>query len=160
MKNGKTGAPPDRADEPEALAELIFETFRLNGCLVAAGDRLTADLGLTNARWQILRAIADQPHSVAQIARSLDLSRQAVQRIADLLVEEGFAAFSVNPEHKRAKLLDLTPKGREVLEEANRRHARRSRRLAASFGAGRIDSALWLMQSLRRRLAGAERLRR
>ena len=147
-------------EETAALTELIFETYRLNGCLVAAGDRLTADLSLTSARWQILRAMGDQPRSVAQIARLMGQSRQAVQRIADVLVEEGFAAFSVNPDHKRAKLIGLSDRGHEMLEEIDRRHAQWVKRLAASFGTGRIDSALWLLQSLRRRLVAAERWRR
>lgn len=150
----------DTTEETAAMTELIFETFRLNGCLVAAGDRLTADLGLTSARWQILRAISEQPRSVAQIARLMGQSRQAVQRIADVLVEEGFAAFSVNPDHKRAKLIGPSQRGREILEEIDRRHTRWVKRLAASFGTGRIDSAKWLLQSLRRRLVAAERRQR
>ena len=44
-----------------ALTELILETFRLNGRLLAAGDALVRDLGLTSARWQILGAIALSP---------------------------------------------------------------------------------------------------
>ena len=45
-----TDTLPARTAEAIALTELILETFRLNGCLLAAGDRLTADLGLTSAR--------------------------------------------------------------------------------------------------------------
>ncbi|MDH3233798.1 MAG: MarR family transcriptional regulator, partial [Alphaproteobacteria bacterium] len=41
----------------EAVTALILETFRLNGRLLAAGDRLVGDLGLTSARWQVLGAI-------------------------------------------------------------------------------------------------------
>lgn len=150
----------ERTEETAALTDLIFETFRLNRCLIAAGDRLTADLGLTSARWQVLRAIGEQPRSVAQIARQMGLSRQAVQRIADVLVEEGFATFGDNPDHKRAKLVDLSDRGREVLEEADRRHARWSKRLAASFGVAPMNSALWLLQTIRRRLVAAERQKR
>lgn len=150
----------EQTDEAAALTELVLETFQINGRLIAAGDRLTADLGLTSARWQVLRAIGERPRSVAQIARQMGLSRQAVQRIADLLVEEGFAAFTDNPDHKRAKLVDLSGRGREVLEEADRRQARWSKRLSASFGAARIDQTRWLLRTIRQRLDAAERLRR
>jgi hypothetical protein len=44
-----------------ATTELILETFRLNGLLLEAGDRLVADIGLTSARWQVLGAIALAP---------------------------------------------------------------------------------------------------
>src|SRR5205814_345438 len=55
------------------VTELILEVFRLNGRLLAAGDRLVADLGLTSARWQVLGAIAlaSSPMPVAWIARNM-----------------------------------------------------------------------------------------
>jgi hypothetical protein len=39
------------------ITDLILETFRLNGELLTAGDRLVADLSLTSARWQVLGAV-------------------------------------------------------------------------------------------------------
>ena len=68
----------------DQLTDLIVETFRLNGRLLAAGDGLVADLGLTSARWQVLGAIAASPVPlpVASIARNMGLSRQGVQRLA------------------------------------------------------------------------------
>ena len=54
--------------------------------------------------------------SVAQIARAMNLTRQSVQRVADLLVEEGLSAYENNPAHARAKLLRLTAKGRKALQ--------------------------------------------
>ena len=41
----------------QPLTDLILETFRLNGALLAAGDRLLANPSLTSARWQVLRAV-------------------------------------------------------------------------------------------------------
>jgi hypothetical protein len=57
----------------KAMTELILETFRLNGRLLAAGDALVADVGLTSARWQVLGAIAlaPVPQPVAHIARNM-----------------------------------------------------------------------------------------
>src|ERR1700750_134870 len=45
----------------EALTGLVLAVFRLNGQLLAAGDRLVADLGLTSARWPGLGASALPP---------------------------------------------------------------------------------------------------
>ena len=39
---------------PNVITDLILETFRLNGQLLAAGDALVSDVGLTSARWQVL----------------------------------------------------------------------------------------------------------
>jgi hypothetical protein len=38
------------------LTDLVLEVFRLNGRLLAAGDRLSKTVGLTSARWQVLGA--------------------------------------------------------------------------------------------------------
>ena len=42
-----------------AATQLIVKVFRLHGRLLAAGDNLVRDTGLTSARWQILSATAD-----------------------------------------------------------------------------------------------------
>jgi hypothetical protein len=51
---------PERArtHEGELATQLILDTFRANGLLLAAGDELTAPKGLTAARWQVLGALA------------------------------------------------------------------------------------------------------
>ena len=153
----QTVTVPARTAESTALTELILETFRLNGCLLAAGDRMTGDLGLTSARWQILGAIEDRPRSVAQIARLMGLTRQAVQRIANVLVEEGFAGFADNPEHKRAKLVRLTDKGRSALDRINGRQAAWSARLATGMRVATIQAALAVLRTCRRRLEAEDR---
>ena len=92
----------------------------MNGALIAAGDRLVAELGLTSARWQLLGGLLDQeePLSVAQLARKMGLTRQAVQRIANELHIEGVVAFRANPRHKRAQLIELTTHGRELYDRS------------------------------------------
>ena len=47
-----------RSASEDTLTALIVEVFRLNGCLLEAGDSLVGDVGLTSARWQVLGAIA------------------------------------------------------------------------------------------------------
>src|SRR5574341_228754 len=94
-----------------AMTELILEIFRINGLLLAEGDRLTKPLGLTSARWQVMGALADGPLSAAQIARRMGLKRQSVQRLVDLLEEEQIVRFEENPDHRRAKLVRMTEAG-------------------------------------------------
>jgi DNA-binding MarR family transcriptional regulator len=89
--------------------------FQLDGLFSAAGDALARPAGQTSARWQVMAAIEDGPATVAQIARRLHLTRQSVQRVADLLETDGVAAYEDNPGHRRAKLLRLTGKGTAAL---------------------------------------------
>src|SRR6266567_9226888 len=114
MRNTKRTASGD------ALTDLILDLFRLNSRMLAAGDRLVAELGLTSARWQILGAIvtAERPQPVAWLARDLGANRQNVQRIVNDLHEEGLVGFESNPHHRRAQLVTLTEKGRRTFEDA------------------------------------------
>jgi DNA-binding MarR family transcriptional regulator len=115
----------ERTPAGDALTELTLDLFRLNSRMLAAGDRLVADLGLTSARWQILGAIviAERPQPVAWLARNLGANRQNVQRIVNDLHKEGLVAFETNPHHRRAQLVVLTDKGRRAFDAAMRLQA-------------------------------------
>jgi len=137
-----------------AATELILETFRFNGRLLAAGDRLIARVGLTSARWQVLGSIAmvAQPGPVPHVARTLGLSRQNVQRIVNELVTEGYVRLAENPHHKRAKLVLLTEKGRQAYAAASALQVPWANRLAAGVAPARLRAALEVLRTLRTRL--------
>jgi len=99
----------------DAFSVLATLVLRLNGRLVAAGDALTAPAGQTSARWMVLGSIKSESRSVAHIARVLCLTRQSVQRVADLLEADGLAEYEENPNHLRAKLLKITEQGLAAL---------------------------------------------
>src|SRR3984893_12866003 len=88
----------------DAVTDLVLETFRLNGRLLVSGDALVADLGLTSARWQVLGAMAlsPVPLSVAQIARNMGLTRQAVQRLVNEMQGDGLVRLAPNPHQQHA----------------------------------------------------------
>ena len=99
----------------DALAAVAIRVLRLAGPLTAAGDALARPAGQTSARWQVLAAADNAPATVADIARMLGLARQSVQRVADVLADEGLVDTQDNPDHARAKLLRLAPRGRAAL---------------------------------------------
>src|SRR5262245_3585067 len=112
---------PRRSDAGDAVGELVVHVFRLNGLLIARGDAMAEPSGQTSARWRVLAAIDEEPLSVAQIARAWWLTRQSVQRVADVLVEDGLATYQDNPSHRRAKLVRITPRGLSALREIRMR---------------------------------------
>ena len=136
------------------VTHLILEVFRLNGSLLAAGDALVADLGLTSARWQILGAIALSPTAlpVAHIARNMGLTRQAVQRLANELETTGLVRFAPNPHHQRAKLVVLTDRGRTLYEKASARQVPWAARLFEGLPSDSLKAATTLLRTLRDRL--------
>lgn len=137
-----------------AVSLLILDVFRLNGRLLAEGDRLVAGLGLTSARWQVLGAIAlaPAPQPVAWIARSMGLYRQGVQRIVNELAEEGFVAFADNPHHRRAKLVTLAAKGRSACAAADRLQKPWVNALGKGLSTGELATARRVLTVLRERL--------
>jgi DNA-binding MarR family transcriptional regulator len=108
-----------------ALTDLVLALFRLNNRLLAAGDRLVADLGLTSARWKVLGTIAsaDRPQPVAWLARDMGGNRQNVQRIVNDLAKDGLVGFQPNPHHRRAQLVVLTDAGKRAFDDAMRLQA-------------------------------------
>ena len=96
--------------------DLVLSIFLLKGLLIAEGDALTEKLGLTHARWKVIGAIAlsNAGLTVPGVARVLGQSRQAVQRITDVMVEDGLLAYQRNPKHKRSVLITLTEEGNHV----------------------------------------------
>jgi DNA-binding MarR family transcriptional regulator len=143
------GTTPQRTPSGDAFARLSITVLQLAGHLTAAGDALTRPLGQTSARWQVLAAAGHASMSVAQIARALGLARQGVQRIADLLEAEGLARYEGNPAHRRAKLLVLTPSGRETLDAIRARQAVWANAIGATFSEAELrDAAGVLMRVL------------
>jgi DNA-binding MarR family transcriptional regulator len=100
----------------EVFTELVLRTFRLNGMLLQIAEGLARPAGLTAAWWQVLGAVLQQPLTVSGVAREMGLTRQSVQRIADLLVDRGLAEYRPNPAHARAKLLAPTRQGRAAID--------------------------------------------
>jgi len=96
--------------------DLVLSIFRLNGLLIAEGDAMTEKLGLTHARWKVIGAVALSQNglTVPGIARVLGQSRQAVQRITDVMALDGLLEYSNNPKHKRSVLVLLSEQGKDV----------------------------------------------
>jgi DNA-binding MarR family transcriptional regulator len=135
----------------EALTDLILEVFRVNGDLLAEGNRLTRPFGQTSARWQILGALRNHPHTVAGIARDMGLTRQSVQRTADLLAAEDLVEYTDNPAHRRSKLVRLTPFGQEILARISGRQIAWTNELAEAMPVAEkeLRAALEVLRHLR-----------
>jgi len=136
------------------ITDLVLETFRLNGRLLASGDALVADLGLTSARWQVIGAMAlsPVPLSVAQIARNMGLTRQAVQRLANEMEADGLMRFAPNPHHQRAKLVLLTAAGKSAFAAAMKRQGAWASDLGAGLDPRKVAAAVATLRSVRQRL--------
>src|SRR5262245_32168901 len=146
--------PGERTPEGEVATRVILAAFRANGLLLGAGDGLTAELGLTAARWQVLGAVAlaGRPLTVPQIGRRMGLTRQAVHATVGRLVADGLLALGPNADHRRSPLVTLTPAGREASRVLERRQAAWVNRLAAGLERQDLATTGRVLEELCRRL--------
>lgn len=154
-------ALPGHTEAGELVTELVVATFRLHGRLQEVAQALAARGGLTAAWWQVLGGVLDEPRTVADVARAMGMTRQGVQRVADLLVEHRLAEYRPNPAHRRAKLLAPTEAGRWAIRRVAVAQHPWANDLGAAIGGDELRDALATMRrltaSLEEQLAGDER---
>ncbi|KJK34273.1 MarR family transcriptional regulator [Streptomyces variegatus] len=135
--------------EPQdLLSRSALGVFKLNGQFLAVAEELARPAGLTAAWWQVLGAVLGEPLPVSGIARTMGITRQSVQRIADLLVDKGLAEYRPNPAHRRAKLLAPTGQGRAAIARIDPGHAAFADRLAEAFGEAELAEAVRMLERL------------
>lgn len=135
-------------ERQDLLSRSALGVFRLNGQFLGVAEELASPAGLTAAWWQVLGAVLGEPLPVAGIARAMGITRQSVQRIADLLVERDLAEYRPNPAHRRAKLLAPTEQGRAAIRRIDPGHAAFAERLAEAFGEDELDAAVQVLERL------------
>jgi DNA-binding MarR family transcriptional regulator len=147
---------PKRTPSGEILTALTMDLFRVNSLILLVGDRMAAHLDLTGARWQILGAItrAEQPQSVAWLARNMGAKRQNVQRVVNDLHDLAFLTFEPNPRHRRAQLVVLTEKGRKAYAAAMALQAPWVNELAEGLEPDDLATCHRVLLALRQKLEG------
>jgi DNA-binding MarR family transcriptional regulator len=140
--------PPDQTEAGALLTDVILTTFRLNGRLLEVAQGFAAAGEITAAWWQVLGGVLDEPRTVAEIGRRMGMTRQGVQRVADLLVERGLAEYRPNPAHRRAKLLACTEAGYWAIRRISLAVVPWGNGVGAEIGADALRSALETMRRL------------
>ena len=142
-------------ERQDLLSRAAVGVFRLNGRFLAVAEELPRPAGLTAARWQVLGAVLSEPLPVSGIAREMGITRQSVQRVADLLVERGLAEYRPNPAHRRAKLLAPPEAGRAAVSRIGPGHAALADRLAEACGSdAELAEAVEAVERLSKALDG------
>jgi DNA-binding MarR family transcriptional regulator len=103
--------------------EYLFDAvLDLSRTLSLGIQALLADLGLSHARWQVLKwVVGGEDRTAGGIAVGLGHSRQAVQRIANELRELGLIKIDARVRRSVAPRMQVTSQGLEVYHEADAR---------------------------------------
>jgi DNA-binding MarR family transcriptional regulator len=134
----------------EVLTSLIVPVIQLEAHFSRAGETIAAAGGQTLARWLVLESVAGAPATVAQIARRLGLTRQSVQRVADLLRRDRLTEYVVNPAHERSKLVQITPLGSRTLRTIQTAQRVWADRVGAEVGETELRQASAVVENLTR----------
>lgn len=148
-----------RSPEGEKATAVILSTFRANGLLLAAGDQLAGEEGLTSARWQVLGAIAlaQRPLTVPQIARRMGLTRQTVHTTVHRLLADGLVELVPNADHRRSPLVSLTELGQAAYQAIDEKQAAWVNELAAGLPRSALETTAGVLGELCKRLEAGSR---
>ncbi|UQA92612.1 MarR family winged helix-turn-helix transcriptional regulator [Streptomyces halobius] len=138
--------------EIDPLVAVTAEVFAVNGRLLREGDRLSAHVGLTSARWQVAGLLLDGPRTVADLARDRGLRRQAVQQTVDRLRDQGLVTTNPNPRDQRSPLVELTLRGRKALDDLGPHEDRWLAELAEGIAPEELRTTVSVLRRLRRKL--------
>jgi DNA-binding MarR family transcriptional regulator len=139
-----------RTPQGDAATAVVLEIFRVNGLVLADGNRLAAAEGLTAARWQVLGAVAlaGRPLTVPQIARRMGLTRQTVQESVNRLLAEALLEARDNLDHRRSPLVGLTELGSQKYTAVDQRQARWINELSARLKTTDLAAAARVLRDL------------
>ena len=134
----------------ELFTEVVLEIFKLSGFLAAAGDQLASEFGLSSARWKVLGTLdmAELPPTISQISRTMGLTRQAVQRIANAMEQDGLLTYQKNPQHKRASHVTMTKKGRTIYTLISKKQAPWANQTSEELDSAELETSLTALRKI------------
>ena len=146
----RKGARPIVDSKGEAIAELMLEVAQFFFRMRAVGQKTGLITSWGGGAFGFMRSLALLgPLTVPQIAQMRPTSRQRMQRLADELAAEGLVEFIDNPQHRRSKLVQLTPKGVTRYRELDARFLA----IASTMGAGLSEGDVRRTVEMVRRLS-------
>src|SRR5688500_8811405 len=107
---------PRRRTLPRSTFELLFRAARLVNERAVAAARSAGATGLRLAHAQLFPHIAFDGVRLTEIARRLEVSKQAIGPLIDDLVAAGMVERITDPSDQRAKLIRWTRRGARALD--------------------------------------------
>jgi DNA-binding MarR family transcriptional regulator len=151
----RKGPRPIVDSKGEAIAELLLDVSQFFFRIRAVGQKTGLITSWGGGAFGFMRSLALLgPLTVPQIAETRPTSRQRMQRLADELEAEGLVEFIGNPQHRRSKLVQLTPKGNTRYRELNTRFLEIASTLGVGLSEGDVRRTLETVRRLSDELKG------
>ncbi len=134
---------------PQVQQNIMFTMGQLNRQWRRVVDRLLRPLGLTEATWLPLTHLerATAPMRQKDLAASLGLDSSSVVRLLDGLESAGLIVRAGHVD-RRAKTIDITPKGLEIVRQVKALIAEERLKLFSAVSPDELTAAFTVLQSI------------
>jgi len=140
----------------QELQTLFRETISLFHGLQATAASVHRHANLTAALRGVLFGLAESgPQTVPQMARLRPTSRQHIQVLVNRLRDLGLVLAEENPDHRRSRLVRLTPEGERTARMIRDREAHLLAQAAIPVTAAEIAAAAATLRAVRTALTGS-----
>lgn len=111
---------PHPADDPLALErQVCFALAVASRTVISVYRPVLEPLGLTHPQYLVMLALwGDEPLSVTELSRMLELDAATLSRLLKRLEAAGLVSRDRNPDDERSLAIGLTPRGRELRTRA------------------------------------------
>ena len=143
---------------PFRIGFLVHDVSRMRK---TAFDQAMKSLGVTRAQWWVLANLSrngDKGMIQVELARVLDLGKVSLGGLLDRLEASGYIERRASPDDRRVKLVYVTPKGHQTLQQMEAVANDRNKQIFANLSADDIrhaeDVLHQMKNNLRAMLAG------
>ena len=137
-----------RTQLPRSTFELLLRAARLVNERAIARIQRDGDTRLRLAHTQLFPHITFEGIRLTEVAKRLEVTKQAISPLVDELVDAGMVERIADPVDQRAKLIRWTRAGRRALQHGLGVLARLERELAPAVGPARMIALAATLEAL------------
>lgn len=104
----------------------------------AMAERGHDDLGRSDG--VVFRMVAARPRTVSELAAGMEITKQGAAQIVEDMERRGYVVRRPDPTDARARLVELTGRGRSALEVARAFHRTYEQKLTRAHGRESVDA--------------------
>ncbi len=134
---------------PPTDQSLPIALLRAREAVMAPIRGMLAASGVTEQQWRVLRVLAEHgPLDASTVAERASLLFPSLTRTANAMRQRGLISQVQDQTDRRRQLLDITAKGRQVIEDNLQEAVAISQHYKMHLGAARYADLLSLLQAL------------
>jgi DNA-binding MarR family transcriptional regulator len=123
--------------------DLVTQVLSVANVMVKESHRLFRPHGLSDAQFNVLNVLGDEPAGLSQRALSdvLVVDRSNITGLLDRMTENGWVRRTDHPTDRRVYLVALTPAGRKLWQKVLPEYVAAVKRVTAGLSAAELQRA-------------------